>query len=80
MEILSDVLEMHPLNNDDKFELLCRVRSAKALASGNEIMREELVVIRLICIAIYGRTMADVGPNEALHHLSKLVENSLSDS
>lgn len=26
------------------------------------------------------RTMADVGPNEALHHLSKLVENSLSDS
>jgi E3 ubiquitin-protein ligase HUWE1 len=26
------------------------------------------------------RTMADVGPNEALHHLSKLVEMSLSDS
>jgi E3 ubiquitin-protein ligase HUWE1 len=26
------------------------------------------------------RTMADVGPNEALLHLSKLVENSLSDS
>ncbi|KAG1839040.1 hypothetical protein DFJ58DRAFT_860626 [Suillus subalutaceus] len=59
MEIMADVLETHPLNNDDKFELLCRVRSAKALASGNEIMREELVVIRLICIAIYGHTHSE---------------------
>lgn len=66
MEIMADVLEMHPLNNDDKFELLCRVRSAKALASGNEIMREELVVIRLICIAIYGHTHSETQASSTL--------------
>lgn len=66
MEIMADVLEMHPLNSDDKFELLCRVRSAKALASGNEIMREELVVIRLICIAIYGHTHSETQASSTL--------------
>lgn len=66
MEIMADVLETHSLNNDDKFELLCRVRSAKALASGNEIMREELVVIRLICIAIYGHTHSETQASSTL--------------
>ncbi|KAG1775444.1 hypothetical protein EV702DRAFT_1280045 [Suillus placidus] len=66
MEIMADVLETHPLNNDDKFELLCRVRSAKALASGNETMREELVVIRLICIAIYGHTHSETQASSTL--------------
>ncbi|KAG1732222.1 uncharacterized protein EDB91DRAFT_677858 [Suillus paluster] len=66
MEIMADVLEMHPLNNEDKFELLCRVRSAKALAPGNEIMREKLVVIRLICIAIYGHTHSETQASSTL--------------
>lgn len=66
MDIMADVLETHPLNNDDKFELLCRVRSSKALATGNDIMREELVAIRLICIAIYGHTHSETQASSTL--------------
>ncbi|KAL4078441.1 hypothetical protein V8B97DRAFT_1881842 [Scleroderma yunnanense] len=56
MDILADILEAHPLSNDDKFELLCRIRAAKALAMGHEAVREKLVIVRLLSIAIYGHT------------------------
>ncbi|KAH7927155.1 hypothetical protein BV22DRAFT_1193856 [Leucogyrophana mollusca] len=59
METLADVMELHPLSNDDKFELLCRLRSAKALATGNQEIREKLVAIRLLAIAIYGHTHSE---------------------
>ncbi|KIJ61312.1 hypothetical protein HYDPIDRAFT_31398 [Hydnomerulius pinastri MD-312] len=59
MEILADTLEVHPLSLDDKFELLCRTRAAKALATGNESTREKLVAVRLLAIAIYGHTHSE---------------------
>lgn len=59
MEIFADALETHPLNNDDRFEFLSRLRSAKALATGDETMREKLITIRLLSIAIYGHTHSE---------------------
>ncbi|KAF9241543.1 hypothetical protein BU15DRAFT_87134 [Melanogaster broomeanus] len=59
MEIVADILELHPLSKDDKFELLCRTRIAKALATGNEVIREKLVILRLLAIAIYGHTHSE---------------------
>lgn len=59
MEIFADALETHPLSNEDKFDLLSRIRSAKALSTGDETMREKLVIIRLLSIAIYGHTHSE---------------------
>jgi len=59
MQILADILEAHPLSNDDKFELLCRIRAAKALVMGHEAIREKLVIVRLLSIAIYGHTHSE---------------------
>lgn len=59
MEILADILEVHSLSGDDKYELLCRMRVAKALVTGNEVIREKLLVVRLLAIAIYGHTHSE---------------------
>ena len=66
MEILADILEVHPLSGDDKYELLCRMRVAKALVTGNDVIREKLLVVRLLAIAIYGHTH---GENQAASSL-----------
>ncbi|KAG6372318.1 hypothetical protein JVT61DRAFT_7758 [Boletus reticuloceps] len=59
MGILADILEVHSLSGDDKYELLCRMRVAKALVTGNEVIREKLLVVRLLAIAIYGHTHSE---------------------
>ncbi|KAI6046227.1 hypothetical protein EDC04DRAFT_2888377 [Pisolithus marmoratus] len=59
MNILADILEAHPLSNDDKFELLCRIRTAKALVTDNQAVREKLVIVRLLAIAIYCHTHSE---------------------
>ncbi|KAF8135467.1 hypothetical protein EV363DRAFT_1395968 [Boletus edulis] len=59
MGILADILEAHSLSGDDKYELLCRMRVAKALVTGNEVIREKLLVVRLLAIAIYGHTHSE---------------------
>lgn len=59
MHILADILEVHPLSDDDKFELLCRIRTAKALVTDNQTVREKLVIIRLLSIAIYCHTHSE---------------------
>jgi E3 ubiquitin-protein ligase HUWE1 len=56
MELLSDCLVKHELSSDDKFELLCRIRTAKSLMKGNSADREKLIVMRLLAIAIFGHT------------------------
>lgn len=54
MTILAEAIEKHDVPQEEKFELLCRIRIAKALAKGNEADRENLAVARLLAIAIYG--------------------------
>lgn len=55
MTILAEAVEKYDVPDEEKFELLCRIRIAKALGKGNDVDREKLVVARLLSIAIYGQ-------------------------
>ncbi|EIW82911.1 hypothetical protein CONPUDRAFT_151972 [Coniophora puteana RWD-64-598 SS2] len=65
-EIVADVLEAHTLSSDDKFELICRTRCAQALFPENNLMREKLIIVRLLAIAIYGHTHNESQASSAL--------------
>lgn len=56
MTLLAEAIEEHSVPEEDKFELLCRIRAARVLAKGKEAEREKLVIIRLLAIAIFGHT------------------------
>ncbi|KAG6810921.1 hypothetical protein H0H92_009816 [Tricholoma furcatifolium] len=56
MVLLSDLVNAYKVPEDEKFDLLTRIRAAKALAPGQEADRVKLVIIRLLAIAIYGHT------------------------
>jgi E3 ubiquitin-protein ligase HUWE1 len=56
MEILAEAIDKYALPDAEKFEILCRIRSASALSIGREVDREKLVVVRLLAIAIFGHT------------------------
>ncbi|KAI6021384.1 hypothetical protein BKA83DRAFT_4464115 [Pisolithus microcarpus] len=58
-DVREDTLEVNPLSDDDKFELLCRIRTAKALVTENQTVREKLVIVRLLSIAIYCHTHSE---------------------
>lgn len=55
MTILAEAVEKYDVPDEEKFELLCRIRIAKTLGKGNDVDREKLVVARLLSIAIYGQ-------------------------
>jgi E3 ubiquitin-protein ligase HUWE1 len=56
MSLLADTVGRYSVPEDEKFELLCRIRSAAVLMKGKEAEREKLVIIRLLSIAIFGHT------------------------
>ncbi|THH30438.1 hypothetical protein EUX98_g3760 [Antrodiella citrinella] len=56
MEILADAVEKYAVPEDDKLELLGRIRYAQALTPGHKAEREKLVAIRLLTTAIFGHT------------------------
>jgi E3 ubiquitin-protein ligase HUWE1 len=56
MEVLFEAIEMYAVPDDEKFELMCRIRAAKVLVNGQETDRVKLVIIRLLAIAIFGHT------------------------
>ncbi|KAH0589501.1 hypothetical protein H2248_005243 [Termitomyces sp. 'cryptogamus'] len=56
MVLLLDLVKYYQVPDDEKFELLTRIRAAKALSLGQEADRVKLVTIRLLAIAIYGHT------------------------
>lgn len=66
MEILADATETYAMPDDDKFELLCRIRSAQVLAAGQEADREKLVIARLLAIAIFCHTHSESQASAAL--------------
>ncbi|KAF8070121.1 hypothetical protein FPV67DRAFT_1579109 [Lyophyllum atratum] len=56
MDIVADAVEAYSVPEEEKFELMCRIRAAKALTKGQEADRVKLVTIRLLAIAIFGHT------------------------
>lgn len=59
MEILTDAICSYGVPDEEKFELLNRIRISHVLHKGNEIEREKLVIARLISIAIYALTHSE---------------------
>lgn len=59
MSLLSDTIEAYSIPDEEKFEFLCRIRSAGVLTRGKEAEREKLVVVRLLSIAIFGHTHSE---------------------
>lgn len=66
MAVLADAIEAYSVPDDDKFELMCRIRAARALNKGNEADRVKLVIIRLLAIAIFGHTHAEAQATTSL--------------
>lgn len=56
MTLLAETVETYSVPDEEKFELLCRIRAALVLTKGKEVEREKLVVVRLLSIAIFGHT------------------------
>ncbi len=59
MDILADTIEAHTVPDNEKFELLMRIRGAQALTNARSGDREKLVVVRLLATAIFGHTHSD---------------------
>jgi len=56
MNVLADAVDTYSIPDNEKFEVLCRIRAAASLAKDRTMDREKLVIIRLLAIAIYGHT------------------------
>jgi E3 ubiquitin-protein ligase HUWE1 len=56
MEVLADALEKYSIPDDQKYEVLCRIRVASSLAKDRRAEREKLLIARLLAIAIYSHT------------------------
>ena len=55
-DVLADTIALYSVPDAEKFELMCRIRAATVLAKGKEVVREKLVIVRLLAIAIFGHT------------------------
>jgi E3 ubiquitin-protein ligase HUWE1 len=56
MDILADCIDTYNVPEDERFELMCRIRSAQALLPGREEEREQLVIARLLATAVFVHT------------------------
>lgn len=56
MEIWAETIEAYAVPEDEKFELLCRIRTAKALTQPHAEDREKLVIVRLLAIGLFCHT------------------------
>lgn len=59
MRILADCVRLHRIPDEEKFELLNRIRVSQASYKGNESEREKLIIARLLAIAIYAHTHSE---------------------
>jgi E3 ubiquitin-protein ligase HUWE1 len=66
MDVLADVVEEYTVPSEERFELLCRIRTAMALLSGREEERASLTTIRLLALAIFCHTHSENQANSSL--------------
>ena len=83
MNVLADAIQTHSVPDSEAFELLCRIRAAASLASGKKADRENLLIIRLLAIGIYGHTHSESQATSALFlyepdliaHIAELLQS-----
>lgn len=65
--ITQDAINGRPIGVNERFELLCKIRMAKSLGTGNWAMRSKLIMLRMLAIAVYCHTHTDTtGQNAKL--------------
>ena len=66
MDILADTIEAYSVPDSEKFELLTRIRAARAVNVSHAAEREKLVVARLLATAIFGHTHSEAQAQSSL--------------
>lgn len=66
MDILADCVDTYNVPEDERFELMCRIRAAQALLPGREEDREKLLIARLLATAIFVHTHPEAQTTSAL--------------
>lgn len=66
MDILADCIDTYNVPDDERFELMCRIRAAQALLPGREEDREKLLIARLLATAIFVHTHPEAQTTSAL--------------
>ena len=56
MDILNDAVKSYQVPESERYELMCRIRMARALGAGRSEERQKLMIARLLSIAIYAHT------------------------
>ncbi|KAF8525043.1 hypothetical protein BU17DRAFT_41797 [Hysterangium stoloniferum] len=59
MDILADAVEKYSVPNEEKFELMCKIRVARALGKEHFEERVKLVMVRLLAIAVFCLTQTE---------------------
>ncbi|KAJ8696871.1 E3 ubiquitin-protein ligase tom1 [Pleurotus ostreatus] len=79
MHILKEAIETYSIPEKEKFELMCRIRAAKALVKGNSVEREKYVTVRLLAIAIFGHTHPEAQAASSLFLYEPDVVNHVAE-
>ena len=66
MDVLADCIDTYNVPEDERFELMCRIRAAQALLPGREEEREKLIIARLLATAIFVHTHPEAQTASAL--------------
>ena len=82
MQIWAEAIETYSVPDDERFELLCRIRSARALTQTHAEDREKLVIVRLLAIVLFCHTHPEQTTFNSLflyepdlvHHIAELLQ------
>lgn len=82
MEIWAEAIEAYSVPDDERFELLCRIRYGKALTRSHAEDREKLVIVRLLAIGLFCHTHAEqttfnnlfLYEPDLVHHIAELLQ------
>lgn len=66
MDVLADTIEAYSVPDSEKFELLTRIRAARAVNASHAAEREKLVIARLLATAIFGHTHSEAQAQSSL--------------
>lgn len=53
MDVLAETVESYSVPDEEKFELMCRIRIARAMGKGRQEERVKLVMVRLLAVAVF---------------------------
>ena len=79
MDILADAVKSHQVPENEKFELLCRIRNAWVLGQGRQEERRKLVITRLLSIAVYAHTHPESQAQASLFVFDTDLVNRIAD-